>query len=83
MRKFLLILLTACTTSLLANTPPVENPPTTLTSPIYPTSQEPKKETSNGKKATAAVIGTIAAITIGLLVSGSDTGEHIKSKKAS
>ena len=97
MKKFLLIL-AAATTPLLATTPPIESPdsetPPDLSSPVYATPDAPfrdrteKPEASNTKKAAFAVVGTIAAITIGLLVSGSNTGKHIKStelrdKKAS
>lgn len=87
MKKFLLIL-AACTTPLLAETPPIENPdtesPPDLTSPVYAVPDAPfrdrseKQEIPNSKKAAVAIVGTIAAITIGLLVSGSNTGKHIK-----
>jgi hypothetical protein len=90
MKKFLLIL-AAATTPLLATTPPVENPdteaPPNLSSPVYAAPDAPfrdrteKPGVSNAKKAAFAVIGTIAAITIGLLVSGSDTGKHMKSSE--
>ncbi len=99
MKKFLLIF-AAATTPLLATTPPIEStdtespPPPALSSPVYAAPDAPfrdrteKSEVSNTKKAAFAVVGTIAAITIGLLVSGSNTGKHIKStelldKKAS
>jgi len=97
MKKFLLIL-AAATTPLLAIAPPVESTdtetPQDLSSPVYAAPNAPfrdrteKSEVSNTKKAAFAVVGTIAAITIGLLVSGSNTGKHIKStelldKKAS
>ena len=38
---------------------------------------------SNKRKAITAMIGTIAAVTIGLLVSGADTGKKISSLKES
>lgn len=88
MKKFLLIL-AAATTPLLATTPPIESAdtetPPDLSSPTYAAPDAPfrdraeKPELSNTKKAAFAVVGTIAAITIGLLVSGSNTGKHIKS----
>ena len=88
MKKFLLIL-SAATTPLLAATPPIESTgtPPNLSSPVYAAPDAPfrdrteKSGISNPKKAAIAAIGTIAAITIGLLVSGSDTGQHIKPTK--
>ena len=89
--KKLLLILAAATTPLLAATPPIETTdtetPPDLSSPVYATPDAPlqdrteKPEVSNTKKAAFAVIGTITAITIGLLVSGSDTGKHIKSSE--
>lgn len=88
MKKFFLIL-AAATIPLLATTPPIESSdtetPSDLSSPVYAAPDAPfrnrteKPELSNTKKAAFAVVGTIAAITIGLLVSGSNTGKHIKS----
>jgi hypothetical protein len=87
MKKFFLIL-AALTTPLLAQTPPTPTPdtetPADLSSSVYAAPEAPfrdrtaKPETSSAKKTAVAVVGTIAAITIGLLVSGSDTGKHIK-----
>jgi len=70
--------------------PPVENPdtesPPDLSSPVYATDNAPFRERTEDKKsaplqkhkkAAAVVIGTLAAVTIGLLVSGADTGKHI------
>ncbi len=97
MKKLLLILAVA-TSPLLATTPPIEGTdteiPPDLSSSLYAAPDAPfrdhteKLEISNTKKAAFAVVGTIAAITIGLLLSGSNTGKHIKStelldKKAS
>ncbi len=40
---------------------------------------EPEETPSNTKKATLAVIGTLAAITIGLIASGANTGKRASS----
>jgi len=87
MEKFLLIL-AAATTPLFATVPPVENTDTETppdpSSSVYAAPDAPFRnrtenpELSSTKKATFAAIGTIAAITIGLLVSGSDTGKQVK-----
>ncbi|MBF5059527.1 hypothetical protein [Candidatus Neptunochlamydia vexilliferae] len=44
---------------------------------------EPEEAPSNTKKATLAVIGTLAAITIGLIASGANTGKHAPSNNDS
>jgi len=92
MKKFLFTL-SAITAPLLGNPPPVENPdtesPPDLTSPVYSIPDAPvrdrveKKPWSTKQKSIFAVAGTIATITIGLLVSGSNTGKHIKPGKSS
>lgn len=87
--KKLLFCLTAAMTALVANTPSVEDTDTDaavdLSSSVYAPPSAPIREqvetpkTSMAKKAAAVVIGTLAAITIGLVVSGADTGTHAHS----
>lgn len=86
--KKLLSILTLFAFTLYANeAPPIENPdseaPPETTSPVYATPNPPIRDrseppSSNAWKATAAVIGTLAAVTLGLFASGRDTGKHIK-----
>lgn len=86
MKKWIAIL-TLCTFTLYANSVPVENPdpeaPPVTTSPIYATPSPTVKEREEPKKdkwrATAAVIGTAAAVTLGLFLSGRDTGKRYHS----
>ncbi|MCB1109816.1 MAG: hypothetical protein KDK64_02455 [Chlamydiia bacterium] len=83
MKKALLVL-AALTTPLLAQDslppPDLSTPPLEIPDAPFRERTE-KQETSQSKKAAVAIIGTIAAITIGLLVSGSDTGKHIKPRE--
>lgn len=83
--KKLISILTLFAFTLYANeAPPIENPdtesPPDVSSPIYTTPNPPVREReetpSNKWKATAAVVGTLAAITVGLFASGRDTGKH-------
>ncbi|QVL56684.1 MAG: hypothetical protein KFB93_04695 [Simkaniaceae bacterium] len=83
--KKLISILTLFAFTLYANdAPPVENPdtesPPVTTSPIYTTPNPPIREReekpSNKWKATAAVVGTLAAVAVGLFASGRDTGKH-------
>ena len=88
--KKTLIILSSFSLAILngAETPPIQNPdtesPPDLTSPVYAIPDAPfrdrteKPELSTQKKALFTVLGTIATITIGLLVSGADTGKHVK-----
>jgi len=98
-KTFLLITLAifCLTTPVISNeSPPVENSdaesPNDLTSPVYATDSPPFRDRTddivtspNQKyiKATAAVIGTLAAITIGLIVSGANTGKRTHTPKES
>ncbi|MCB1072993.1 MAG: hypothetical protein H7A41_03885 [Chlamydiales bacterium] len=95
MKKILSILTLFAFTLYANDTPPIENPdteaPTDVSSPVYATPNPPVREReekpSSTWKATTAVIGTLAAITLGLFVSGRDTGKHYhkssEEKKAS
>lgn len=75
-----------------AQVPPFENPdtesPPDLSSPVYATPDAPfrdrteKEGLSTTKKTLFAVIGTAVTITLGLLVSGADTGKHPKPKES-
>ncbi len=83
--KKLISILTLFAFTLYANeAPPVESPDTETPapSPIYISSNPPIRErtepSSNKWKATAAFVGTLAAITLGLFASGRDTGKHVK-----
>ncbi|MGE0199091.1 MAG: hypothetical protein AB7N99_09220 [Simkaniaceae bacterium] len=85
------------TTPLLAQqAPPIDNSdtesPTDLSSPAYaPTHDAPFRTREDlppsllkkHKKTAAVVLGTLAAVTIGLIVSGADTGKHIPPKESS
>lgn len=83
MKKWIAIL-TLCTFTLYANPAPTQNPnpeaPPVTTSPIYATPSPSVNERGEPKKdkwrATAAVIGTAAAVTLGLFLSGRDTGKR-------
>lgn len=94
--KKLISILTLFAFTLYANeAPPIENPDTKslpeTTSPVYatpnPSVRERTEKPSNKWKATAAVVGTLVAITVGLFASGRDTGKHysksLNEKKAS
>lgn len=83
--KKLISILTLFAFTLYANdTLPIENPdtesPPDVSSPIYATTNPPVREReekpSNTWKATAAVIGTLVTIAVGLFASGRDTGKH-------
>ena len=87
--KKLITILTLFAFTLYANeAPPVENPDTESPpqeSPVYATPNAPIRERtdeppSNTWKAVTAVVGTIAAITLGLFASGRNTGKHIEPK---
>lgn len=82
-------ILTLCSFTLYANQTPPTNPDTeespTTTSPVYaspkPTVREREEPKKEKWRATAAVIGTVAAVTLGLFMSGRDTGKHYKASK--
>lgn len=81
--KTLISILTLFAFTLYANETPsnenLDSNPSSQTSiytaPNPPLSTE-KKESSNTWKVTAAVVGTLAAVTAGLLISGKNTGNH-------
>jgi hypothetical protein len=76
--------LTLCSFCLYANQAPSQNsnteePAQTTTSPTYAApkpSVEKKEEPQTRWKMAAAVIGTIATVTLGLFMSGRNTGKH-------
>ena len=86
MKKWIAFL-TLCSLCLYANqTPPQssdsEEPSQTTPSPAYaapkPTVQKEAEPQKNKWKMGAAAIGTIAAVTLGLFMSGKNTGKHYK-----
>lgn len=88
MKKWIAILI-LCTFTLYANsvpakTPDTEPPPVAATS-VYATPSPAVNEREEPKKdrwrATAAVIGTAAAMTLGLFLSGRDTGKRYHAPK--
>lgn len=90
MKKWIAIV-TLCSFTLYANEVPPKNPdteePPTTTSPVYASPNPAVREREEPKKdkwrATAAVIGTAAAVTLGLFLSGRDTGKRYhETKKA-
>lgn len=88
MKKWIAIL-TLCSFTLYANQTPPANPdteePPQTSSPVYATPTKAVREREEPKKekwrATAAVIGTVAAVTLGLFMSGRDTGKHYHASK--
>ena len=90
MKKWMTIaLMLAVSTALVADDAPLKfKPEPQASSPVVtpdwavdpigkdPTPKAPSSEMMKNKHAAAVVIGTIATITIGLLVSGHNTGKH-------
>lgn len=88
MKKWIAIL-TLCSFTLYANeisskNPDTEDPPAT-TPPVYASPNPAVREREEPKKekwrATVAVIGTAAAVTLGLFLSGRDTGKRYHESK--
>lgn len=86
MKKWI-ALLTLCSFCLYANQAPSQNsdseePAQTTTSPTYaapkPSVEKKEEPQKNRWEIATAVIGTIAAVTLGLFMSGRNTGEHYK-----
>lgn len=97
MKKISMLILLAIfciTTPGIANTPPTQNPdtesPPDTTTPVYAHDDAPFREREEPKdsffkrhRGAIATVGTLAAITVGLIVSGADTGKHYHTNEES